>query len=84
MTTKVIVEPANHEIEVIVSEDGNVATATDIKVLKIGDPPAEYFVYGGHAITVRDTADAVTQHGDTIKTSPSPMTGDAQSKGPTP
>jgi len=50
MTTKVTVDPANHDVEVIVAEAGMVHMVK----LKPGDSPFSDYVYGNKTITIRE------------------------------
>ncbi len=51
MTTRVTIDPANHDIEVIITENGEVATRD---LLAPGEPPRAYHIYGDRALVVRE------------------------------
>lgn len=57
MTTKVTIDPAGHEIEVKITEgvpDANVVTT---ELLKIGDAPRDFWIYGQRTIAIREKMD---------------------------
>lgn len=54
MTTKVTIDPANHQIEVKITEGAPDDNTTTTETIALNSPPREYWLYGTRVMTIRE------------------------------
>jgi hypothetical protein len=53
MTTRVVVEPAGHVVEIVTLDASNTGPATSL-VLKPGDPPFDVYIHSARCLVIRE------------------------------